>query len=392
VSDIGQSDVVQTPNPVSTEPRSAPEAKPEPEKKEAPSARDAIRKAREQVNAREKDGEGDAKPADRQKPVQSDARTRAEDGKFAAKDGKPADQQAKPEAAKDGADAQRQQPAQRQPEAKPQSFTDDAKPQGEANVPSRFHEGAKAEWEKTPQSVRSEVARMEREFTEGYRKYRESAEAFEPVRKFHDMAKQGGTTLDQALTKYVNLENLLRADVDQGRIPIRGLEEVCRNFGMSLRDVAAVVLGQPVDQQASHQDATIRELRNELATLKEKVGGVENTFQTQQKTATLSEIEAFAAQNPRFEELSEDIAFFLESKRAKDLAEAYSLAEKLNPAPSAARGQEPSAAQSQPSAAQTGKGEKSITGAPSSGSDPVTSKRPSSSIREALRRAKMAAG
>lgn len=133
-------------------------------------------------------------------------------------------------------------------------------------------------------------------------------------------------------------------------------------------------------------------MRNELASIKQQVGNVTNTFQTQQKTATLSEIEAFAAQNPRFEELSEDIAFFLESKRAKDLAEAYSLAERLNTGPSAARAHEPSAAQPKANVAQTDKGQKSITGAPSSGSDPVTSQRPSSSIREALKRAKMAAG
>jgi hypothetical protein len=40
--------------------------------------------------------------------------------------------------------------------------------------------------------------------------------------------------------------------------------------------------------------------------------------------------------NPRFEELSDDIAFFLKSGRTKDLAEAYQLAERLNPTPSEA--------------------------------------------------------
>lgn len=385
-------DVVQTPNPVSTEPRSAPEPKAEPEpKKEAPSARDALRKAREQVNARDKAG---GEPSDRQKPVASESQNRDVGGKFAAKDGEPA--QPQKDASKELVQPKAGEPAKADTAAKPQSFTED-----EVKAPTRFHDGAKADWQTTPQSVRSEVARMERELTEGFRKHRESAEAFEPVRRFHDMAKQSGTTLDAALDRYVNLENLLRQDVDAGRVPIRGLEEVCRNFGMSLRDVAAAVLGQTPDQTASQQDATIRELRQQVEQLTKAVGGVTNTFQTQQKTATLSELEAFAAQNPRFEELSEDIAFFLESKRAKDLAEAYSLADRLNPAaepaksatgPSAGRAQEPSAAQPKADVAQTDKGQKSITGAPSSGSDPVTSKRPSSSIREALKRAKMAAG
>lgn len=392
VSNVDAPEVVQTPNPVATEPRPAPEPKPEPEpKKEPVSTRDALRKAREQVEARDKPGDG--KPGDAPKPVKSEAPSRADDGKLAPKDGQP--QQQKADIAPKPAPADQQQAPQGQQQPRPQSFTED-----EVKAPQRFHDGAKAEWQNVPQSVRSEVARMEREFTEGYRKYKDSAEAFEPVRRFHDMAKQGGTTLDVALDRYVGLENLLRQDVDAGRIPIRGLEEVCRNFGMSLRDVAAAVLGQSPDQTASQQDAIIHELRQQVQQLTQAVGGVTNTFQTQQKTATLSEIEAFAAQNPRFEELSEDIAFFLESKRAKDLAEAYTLAEKLNPAaepansatgPSAARAQEPSAARPAP-VDQTDKGQKSITGAPSSGSDPVTTKRPSSSIREALKRAKMAAG
>lgn len=392
-SNVDGADVAQTPNPLSTDSRQA-EQKQEPEpKKEAPSARDALRKAREHVNAREKDA---AEPgADKPKPASSEGPNCDDGGKFASKEGKPAEPQK--DAPKDPGQPKSTEAAKSEP-AKPQSFTDD---QPEAKAPTRFHDGAKAEWNATPQSVRAEVARMEREFTEGYRKYKDSAEAFEPVRKFHDMAKQGGTTLDQALTKYVNLENLLRADVDQGRIPIRGLEEVCRNFGMSLREVASAVLGQAPDQVTSQQDQTIRELRQQVEQLTQAVGGVTSTFQTQQNTATLSQIEAFAAQNPRFDDLSEDIAFFLKSGRAKDLAEAYDLADRLNPAaepansasgPSAARAQEPSAAQPKADVAQTDKGQKSITGAPSSGSDPVTSKRPSSSIREALKRAKAAAG
>jgi hypothetical protein len=38
----------------------------------------------------------------------------------------------------------------------------------------------------------------------------------------------------------------------------------------------------------------------------------------------------FAAAHPRFEELSEDIVFFLDTGRADDLEEAYSLAERFS--------------------------------------------------------------
>jgi hypothetical protein len=52
--------------------------------------------------------------------------------------------------------------------------------------------------------------------------------------------------------------------------------------------------------------------------------------------ATAEMVTKFAAAHPRFEELSEDIAFFLDTGRANDVAEAYKLAERINPAPSEA--------------------------------------------------------
>jgi hypothetical protein len=51
---------------------------------------------------------------------------------------------------------------------------------------------------------------------------------------------------------------------------------------------------------------------------------------------TAEMVTKFAAAHPRFEELSEDIVFFLDTGRANDLAEAYGLAERFNLAPSEA--------------------------------------------------------
>lgn len=78
---------------------------------------------------------------------------------------------------------------------------------------------------------------------------------------------------------------------------------IAKNAGLSLLDVAAKVLGRPPDQGQSVTDSTTEAVTK------------------------------FAAENPRFEELSDDIAFFLKSGRTKDLAEAYRLAERLNPVP-----------------------------------------------------------
>ena len=159
--------------------------------------------------------------------------------------------------------------------------------------PARFSAEAKAAWDTAPETLRAEVSRMEKEFTAGFAKHRASAEAFEHVREYDEMAKKGGTTLKEALSKYVNMENQLRAD------PIKGLEIICQNVGLSLREVAALLGVSPGQGQ----------------------GGADSTHDSVTK---------FAAAHPRFEELSEDIVFFLDTGRADDLAEAYTLAERFN--------------------------------------------------------------
>jgi hypothetical protein len=171
-----------------------------------------------------------------------------------------------------------------------------AKPSHTASAPpTRFSPAAKAEWDTAPETVRAEVSRMETEFKAGFAKYKAAVACDASLAEFHAMAAKGRTTVKDALSRYVNMENQLRAD------PIRGLEIICQNVGTSLRAVAAQVLGLTPDQ-----------------------GGADPTHESVTK---------FAADpaHSRFEELSEDIAFFLKSGRTEDLAEAYRLAERLNP-------------------------------------------------------------
>jgi hypothetical protein len=133
-----------------------------------------------------------------------------------------------------------------------------------------------------------------------FRKYKIAAERDASLAGFHGMAAKSQKNLKDVVAQYVGMENQLRAD------PIKGLEIICQNVGLSLREVAAQVLELPPDQVQS---------------------GVDSTHDSVAK---------FAAAHPRFEELSEDIVFFIESGRANDLAEAYSLAERFNLAPSEA--------------------------------------------------------
>lgn len=314
--------------------------------------------------AEPKDAKPDVKPV-AEKPVK--AEQPRENGKFAPKD------PVKAPVADSAVAVDAPKPAEA---VKPSHTAEDA--------PARFTETAKAKWAAADPEIRGETLRMQKELTDGYQKYKAAAERDNSLAEFHEMATKSGTDVKTALQKYTALEGLLRKD------PIKGLEEVCTNMGLSLRDVAAHVLGQTPEQNASQQDATIRELKQEIAGLKEQVGGVTKTFEQQREQSTLSEINKFAADHPRFDELANDIAFFMQSGRAQDLPEAYQLAERLNPAPVKAS-EQIAASSAAPIVSDPpvhpDKGQKSINGAPSSGSSPSGKKRVALSLDESLDRA-----
>lgn len=322
-----------------------PEAKPEPSK----SAGEAVRKAFADIDAKKG---ADAKPLKDAAPVK-DAKVEAkpeqprENGKFAS--------------------------AEPKPEAKPaeQSNADPA--------PKRFRPEVQAKWAGVDPEVRTEVTRMERELTEGIEKHRRE---LEPIKPYADMARQAGTTVEAALKSYTELDKLLHTD------KLKGLEAIFERVGISPREYAAHILNQSPDQQASQSDATIRELKQTVARLEQQVGGVTQTFQAQREQATHADVAKFAADNPRFDELAGDIAFFLQSGKTQDLAEAYKLAERLNPAPaSPITIPVASSAPATPDLTeQIRKGSKSLNGAPAPGSDPNV--RPTAkSPRQALERA-----
>lgn len=301
-----------------------------------------------------------------------------------------------------------QEPAD--PVAEPEPVEEPVQTQdGFSEPPSRFSPDAKAAWANAPEPVKAEIHRALRETEAGIEKYRESAQAFEDIRQFDEMAKQSGTTIKDALGRYVALNQSVAKD------PISGLDAICQEIGTSLQDVVDYVNEQngyqppegeegaaspQYDRHINQLHGTIQSLQAELGEIKQQVGGV-TTSLTQHNTAVVSdEVQAFAAEHPRFNELSGDIKFFLETRLADKigpakqtgnfetvLQEAYELAERLNPtatpAPAATAAPQPGNG-----AAQTRKpiADLSVTGAPDPGSNP-TSRKPPSSARDALERA-----
>ena len=258
-----------------------------------------------------------------------------------------------------------------------------------AAPPPRMAEHAKADWASTPEKVRGEVYRMHEEFNKAYEAYRGDHEAMQPIRHYHQMAQQHGTTLDRALSNYVSMEQKLRSDV------VGGLDIIVNNLGMkdangnpiSLRDVAYHILSQTPEQeklvQQSNQSNALGYQIGQLSQMVQSLAQNQQHMQyREQFTHTRSAVDQYADSHPRFDELGDLIEN--ELKLGFDLDTAYRRAELLRPAAHAPQTRNPSP--------QTRTADRSISGSPDAGPSNGTSRRSKepvdrrTSIQNAIRR------
>ena len=139
------------------------------------------------------------------------------------------------------------------------------------------------------------------------------------------------------------------------------------------------ISGQKIEGMPQTSTA-VTALQSRIGELESQLGQVSTNMQTQREDANLRDVQAFAAERPRFEELSPDIAELLKTGYAHDLKDAYDKAERLKPAPVTAS--TPAAQTGTPtqalSSAQTRDASLSVSGAPTSGSEPGSQKVPAS--------------
>lgn len=252
---------------------------------------------------------------------------------------------------------------------------DGRQPTATMEAPVRFSADAKAVWNDVPDSVKGEVGRALRELEGGLVQYQQ---AFEPLRPYFQMAQQSRTTIHDALERYTALDGALIAEEPEERL--RAIESILDYAGITPRDYAGYILSQKPDEVQSQNDQTIRHLRQELADLRNQLGGVSNSIQLRHEADALKQVEEFAAANPRLNEpeFQTIILRLLQTQMADTLQGAYDMAERLNPAPvTSAPFAAPGAANLKAGPAQTRNGNLSITGGPGSGSNPARRKAPS---------------
>lgn len=342
----------QIPEEVTRKPQ--PEAKPEAPKNNSEAVKRALEASKEKAQAEAKakeakpDLKADVKPAPRADVKQSPANA-SDDAKGTV--------QAKPEG--------NQTSEGRKPHHEP---------------PARFLEHGKRDWATTPETVQEEVHRMQRELEDGHKKYKESAERYEKVREWDDLARNNGREgVHESLKQVAEIEDAF------ARNPIEGLKRVTDHFGINLQAVAAHIMGQNPNVQVQQAHSRIQEL--------------EAKIQQMEMAAKAPDIVAeFAASHERFDELSDVIATLLKTGTAKDLDSAYELASVLKaPASNAAQTSQPlKPAESVPAQTQAPAfnpaGAKSVSGAPTGGISPAAKKSVPSSNAEAVKRAMARAG
>lgn len=290
-------------------------------------------------------------------------------------------------------------PAAPAADAKPAEATKATPAAPVADAPKWLHDAGKAAWAQIPEAARATLAaefdRRHAEVQAGLEKYKDvqaslekykgAAEAFEPVRKFDEMARQSGTTLDKALAAYVGIEDAWRKN------PAHGFAEVCRNLGADPVAMAQYVLqtltGAGVPRGGDSPEVVA--LKQQIAGLESRLGEFGSKFEQSQQTAqqreAIAQVERFADAHPYYAELEPTIAELLETKFAKTLSDAYDKALRLNPEVAAKIEAEKAEKAKPAEAAQPRKANLSIAGAPSHGSHQPT--KPSESPRGAVDRA-----
>lgn len=356
--------------PVAEAPEQAPEAEspepkaePKPEKAEKPKSeaekrRSSIEKAMKAVE------DDEAKPANG-----SQSTPKADDADDAD------DRAEKPDAKAKEAPKEAVKDAQKAPETAKSEQKAPKAAEGTREPPARFSPDAKAAWKDAPEPVKAEVHRAVKELERGLQ---QKDATLKPLEPFLKMAQQQRVNPAQVVQNYVQMEQTLRQN------PTVGLQMLAQNMGMTPQQLAQAAIGQRPGQP-DPRDAQIMQLRQQVQQMQQQFGQVSQTVQEQRHGAVLNQIQQFAADKPRFDELAPEIARLIETGYAQNLQDAYEKAARLNPAPA-----EPAQAAAPSAPAQT-RPARSVTGAPSGGSNPHTRK-PSANRTEAIQRAMRTAG
>lgn len=330
--------------------------------------------AKEESKPDDKAVKADEKAVDEKTPV----RQRNEQGKFAKaekiEDAAPVDgeQKGEPEKAATGQDgSERGRPSEGRQHIEP---------------PARFLPKEREGWANVPNVVKSAIDRLSKEHETEVSQYRASHEEWTKLAKFDAMAKQHNVKIADALERYTQFDGLLQSN------PIEAIRQIMATRGITLEQYAEHVLNNPEAHRAPAQAPTPDPMVQQMGSKVQQLEATIEELRAAQATASI--IEPFRAANPRYDELQDDIALFLQSGKIpasltplQKLEAAYDMAVRINPtsAVEVSQSREAPAAAAAASPAKLDAGTKSIRGAPN-GQDPDEDDPDATDVRTLLRR------
>lgn len=189
---------------------------------------------------------------------------------------------------------------------------------------------AKAEFDKLPQPVKEAVAKREEEINNGFKKLQD----YKGLDTYVESAHRAGTTLPEALDRYMQAEALLERD------PIQGLLWLCQSYNVDPRQLMGGQMqpgaqaqpnqgwpaGQPQGQNPYEMQRYMQPVVQDVAQLKQMLAQ-----ERQNKIA--GDINAFASdpKNRYFENVADQMAMIIQAGSTAPLAEVYEQACYMNP-------------------------------------------------------------
>ncbi|MFE8872126.1 hypothetical protein ACE4RV_02875 [Acetobacter persici] len=262
-----------------------PEIPSEPKEPEAPkSRREAIAAAADKLEKAEPEEGG--KPLEQTpKPAKENPEPAAEDGKSQPEGGEKPTEEGKSEEEKAPEDGKQRQPP----------------------APKRFLTKAKETWANTPNSVKAEVVRLERDYEELSQRATENEQYRESLRTFDEYAQRNGIKLSQALEVFTGIDQLLKQN------PVQAVADILKTVGLTPQQYAQIVQTNSPQYQAQ-----MLVPRQQAQPQAPQTSPREQELQQQLDRAQAARVNAeviapFAAAHPRFYELQETVVQCLNS-------------------------------------------------------------------------------
>lgn len=271
------------------------------------------------------DGKGE--PKGEEKPADEDKGDKPEPKKPVEKP------PAKEAPAQDGEDGDEAKPAKEVPQEKDGT-------RKHVEPPKEFIPRAKELWRNTPREVQAEVERVMRDTQARVAQHEETVQKYERIRPYAEVVESNGRDLTDSLNKMFTIDRQV------GQNPIAALHSLMVEAGPRKADGTPVTLFELAQHIVKNgEQGYIQALRQGAPQQQQQPVNQEAEYWKQQHQQALiqqtaaSVIEPFKAQHPRYAELEQDIAFFLESDKVpkslspqERLATAYDLAVRVNPA------------------------------------------------------------